>query len=218
MACDCQLSADSEIQVECYSTQLKQWPQFGKHILAQYNDNRVIVYQAFNPVIANYAVANQRFGGPEYKMDRMTWIKPNFLWMMYRSGWASKKNQERILAIHLTREGFEEILRKAYTVNREREENVERAAVNVRLQWDPDHDPMGQSVARRAIQLGLKHNVKERFINEFTVKIEDITSFVHEQHKFVESGELEKLLTPTERVYVPQDPTIPKLIELDSQE
>ena len=218
MACDCQLSTDSEIQVESYSTQLKQWPQLGKHILAQYNDNRVIVYQAFNPVIANYAVANQRFGGPEYKMDRMTWIKPNFLWMMYRSGWASKKNQERILAIHLTREGFEEILRKAYTVNREREENVERAAVNVRLQWDPDHDPMGQSVARRAIQLGLKHNVKERFINEFTVKIEDITSFVHEQHKFVESGELEKLLTPTERVYVPQDPTIPKLIELDSQE
>ena len=218
MACDCQLSTDSEIQVESYSTQLKQWPQLGKHILAQYNDNRVIVYQAFNPVIANYAVANQRFGGPEYKMDRMTWIKPNFLWMMYRSGWASKKNQERILAIHLTREGFEEILRKAYTVNREREENVERAAVNVRLQWDPDHDPMGQSVTRRAIQLGLKHNVKERFINEFTVKIEDITSFVHEQHKFVESGELEKLLTPMERVYVPQDPTIPKLIELDSQE
>jgi len=26
-------------------------------------------------------------------MNRMTWIKPNFLWMMYRSGWASKKNQ-----------------------------------------------------------------------------------------------------------------------------
>jgi hypothetical protein len=48
-----------------------------------------------------------------YNMNRMTWIKPNFLWMMYRSGWASKKNQERILAISLTRLGFEEILSKA---------------------------------------------------------------------------------------------------------
>ncbi len=40
-------------------------------------------------------------------MNRMTWIKPNFLWMMYRSGWAVKKNQERILAIKLTKKGFE---------------------------------------------------------------------------------------------------------------
>jgi hypothetical protein len=37
----------------------------------------------------------------------MTWIKPSFLWMMYRCGWATKPGQERVLAIQITREGFE---------------------------------------------------------------------------------------------------------------
>ena len=45
----------------------------------------------------------------------MSWIKTNFLWMMYRCGWASKKNQERVLAVRITREGFETILKNAFT-------------------------------------------------------------------------------------------------------
>jgi hypothetical protein len=28
----------------------------------------------------------------------MDWSKPNFLWMMYRSGWATKERRERIVA------------------------------------------------------------------------------------------------------------------------
>src|SRR4051812_17137799 len=27
---------------------------------------------------------------PPFKAGRMTWIKPSFLWMMYRSGWATQ--------------------------------------------------------------------------------------------------------------------------------
>lgn len=37
----------------------------------------------------------------------MTWIKPSFLWMAYRSGWGRKPGQERVLRIDITREGFE---------------------------------------------------------------------------------------------------------------
>ena len=33
--------------------------------------------------------------------------------MMYRSGWASKQGQERILAIDLKREGFDEIVKNS---------------------------------------------------------------------------------------------------------
>ena len=41
-------------------------------------------------------------------MERMTWIKPSFLWMMYRAGWGKKdENQKRILAIDISIEGFE---------------------------------------------------------------------------------------------------------------
>ena len=50
-----------------------------------------------------------------FSYSRMSWIKTNFLWMMYRCGWATKRNQERVLAIRITRQGFEEILSKALT-------------------------------------------------------------------------------------------------------
>ena len=36
------------------------WPPAGRHILAQYDDDTVVVYQAFCPNIADYAVKNQR--------------------------------------------------------------------------------------------------------------------------------------------------------------
>lgn len=41
----------------------------------------------------------------------MTWLEPSFLWMMYRSGCAQKEGQERVLAIDVTRSGFEWALR-----------------------------------------------------------------------------------------------------------
>jgi len=62
------------------------YPQQGRHILAQTTDDFVVVYQAFNMITAQYAVAHQKLGGPAYSFNRMSWIKPNFLWMMYRSG------------------------------------------------------------------------------------------------------------------------------------
>ena len=72
-----------------------------------------MVYQAFCPQIAAFAVKNGKFGGPGYSFQRMTWIKTNFMWMMYRSGWAGKRDQERILAIRLSLEGFDTILANA---------------------------------------------------------------------------------------------------------
>lgn len=96
------------------------WPEKGKHILAQYDDKTIVVYQAFNPQIAAYAVDNQKFGGKDYKFNRMSWIKTNFLWMMYRCGWASKDGQERVLAIRIGHEAFESILSQACTGAKEK--------------------------------------------------------------------------------------------------
>ncbi|WP_425365083.1 DUF4291 family protein [Eubacterium ruminantium] len=39
--------------------------------------------------IANEAVAKGAFGS-HFSMNRMSWIKPSFLWMMYRCGWCGK--------------------------------------------------------------------------------------------------------------------------------
>lgn len=70
---------------ERYLDQLAHWPTEGQHILAQFDDETIVVYQAYNEAIGRYAIEHQRFGGA-YSFSRMSWIKPNFLWMMYRSG------------------------------------------------------------------------------------------------------------------------------------
>lgn len=36
------------------------WPGKGRHILAQYDEDTIVVYQAYCPEIAEYAVRNQK--------------------------------------------------------------------------------------------------------------------------------------------------------------
>ena len=71
-----------------------------RNIYAVYDNKTIRVYQAYNNEIAGEALKLGKFGN-KFSLNRMTWIKPSFLWMMYRSGWASKQGQERILAIDL---------------------------------------------------------------------------------------------------------------------
>jgi hypothetical protein len=50
--------------------------------LAQFDDDSIVVYQAYNETIAAYAVQHQKFEGcPAFNTTRMTWVKTNFLWM-----------------------------------------------------------------------------------------------------------------------------------------
>ncbi|WP_428740137.1 DUF4291 family protein, partial [Sulfurimonas sp.] len=72
-------------EIEGYLQQASRWPSEGKVILAQYDAESITVYQAYNKSIGHYAAEHGVFGG-EFSFSRMTWIKPNFLWMMYRSG------------------------------------------------------------------------------------------------------------------------------------
>ena len=103
---------NTELVFERYETQLINWPDQGNHILAQHNNESVVVYQAYGPDIGKYVIENGEFGG-KFCYDRMTWIKTNFLWMMYRSGWGQKKGQEFVFAIHLRRKFFDKVLRSA---------------------------------------------------------------------------------------------------------
>nr|CAG4714426.1 unnamed protein product [Naegleria fowleri] len=76
-----------------YSEVRSGWPSEGNHIIASYTDHAVLVYQAFNDEIADYALKHQKFEGcPSYNETRMTWVKSNWLWMMYRSNYATKQN------------------------------------------------------------------------------------------------------------------------------
>jgi hypothetical protein len=63
----------------------------GKGTVKKLLEEYVVVYQAYKPSIAQFAVENQCLGGPDFSFNRMSWIKPNFLWMMYRCGGQRKK-------------------------------------------------------------------------------------------------------------------------------
>lgn len=189
-----------QLKTISYSDYESKVPQAGEHIIGQEKGKSIIVYQAFNPRISSFAVTHQRFGGSHYKYSRMSWIKPNFLWMMYRAGWASREHEQRILAIEIPKNHFEEILKEAvHSVFIEEiygtEEAWKAAMKNseVRLQWDPDHDIYGEKLARRAIQLGLRGSFLKNFGMEWIASIEDITPFVHEQKAIIDSGNLAEL-------------------------
>jgi len=190
-----------EFLTESYSAAQEAWPSTGKHILAQYDDESVVVYQAYNAQIANYAVEHQTFAEcPHYNPHRMTWIKTNFLWMMYRCGWATKDaNQTRVLAIWLKRSALDRYLQQA-TTNKKNP-----TGQTVRLQWDPDHLPKGgkHDGGRRAIQLGLKGVIG--FVSGADIlQIQDITAFVDEQRSRMTNNGTGELQVPRERIYEPE--------------
>jgi Domain of unknown function (DUF4291) len=195
-----------DLKTERYLDQEARWPQSGRHILAQFDAESVVVYQAYIPTIGHFAAQHGWFGGG-FSMSRMSWIKPNFLWMMYRSGWGTKENQEVVLAVRLKRSAFDVILRQAvhstflsevYGSQEAWKRSV--ASSDVRLQWDPDHDPAGRPVERRAIQLGLRGDVLARYAKEWLLEIRDISDFVCEQ-KANAVAPYDRLVTPTEDVF-----------------
>ncbi len=202
-----------------YTKYLKGIPKEGQHILAQQSETELIVYMAFNDAIANYAIENQVFGGDDFSFNRMSWIKTNFLWMMHRSGWGSKENQNRILAIWIKRTDFEKILEQAVHSSYQADiyhnhENWQTAlkTKKVRLQWDPNHSPHGNKEERKAIQLGLKDKILRLFATEMIVKIEDITDFVKAQKEILKTEGITKLLVAKEHVFIPNKTELQKTI------
>jgi hypothetical protein len=72
----------------------------------------------------------------------------------------------------------------------------------VRLQWDLDHDPSGNPVQRRAIQLGLRGEMLRRYGQEEVLSVEDVTRFAKEQARTL-TGDIQDLSVPAERTYRP---------------
>ena len=161
---------------------------------ATYDAATVRVYQAFSDDIADSALARGTFVSPPFKMERMTWIKPSFLWMMYRAGWGLKDDgQRRILAIDISREGLDWAL--SHSCPSHPDEGMSRDdwtklkdASPVRIQWDPERDLLLQPMEHRAIQIGLSKDAVRLYVNEWIRRISDVTQLAHEIHDLVEKG------------------------------
>jgi hypothetical protein len=209
-----------KITVKKYKEQILEWPKSGYHIMAQYDDEKIIVYQAYKKEIGEFAVKNQFFGG-EFSFNRMTWIKPNFLWMMYRSGWGTKEGQEVTLAIHLKISAFRNYLENAVYSSYDQIEGISHEEWRnelensiIRLQWDPDHDPHGAKQERRAIQIGLRGGFINAFAKDDILQIENISAFVKEQYEFVKNHQLENLMVPTQKPFAFENETLNKKLKI----
>lgn len=186
------------------------WPRDGEHVLAHFDDRSIVVYQAYRPSIGRYALEHGRFGGPDYSFNRMSWIKPNFLWMMYRCGWGLKEGQEVVLGLRLRREFFDAVLRQAvassFAASGMASQEAWAQAVagsDVRLQWDPDHAPSGAKLQRRAVQLGLRGKTLRALSEDGLLEVIDMSPFIASQRPFA-TDDSPELLMPVERVYRPK--------------
>ena len=189
--------------------------------MAHYDAETIVVYQAYRPSIGRHAIEHGVFGG-EFSYSRMSWVKPNFLWMMYRSGWGTREGQEVTLGLRLRRPFFDGILARAVASSFDQSGSTTHEAwkadiesSEVRLQWDPDHDPHGNAVARRAIQLGLRGPVLEAFGKNELLEVIDMSAFVAEQRQRLMSTGLAQLSTPVERTYISGEASIAERLKLD---
>ena len=152
-----------------------------RQVRAQFDDKSIVVYQAYGDAIADAALAAGTFV-PPFSMDRMSWIKPSFLWMMYRCGWATKPGQERVLAIRISRAGFEAALSESCLSHFDPAVHADEAswrrdleASPVRVQWDPERTLDGQPLPHRSLQVGLSGPALRGYVAEWIQDLDEIT-------------------------------------------
>lgn len=163
-----------------------------RQVRASFDAESITVYQAFGHEIADAALSAGRFVAP-FSLSRMTWVKPSFLWMMYRSGWASKPGQERVLAVRMSRAGFEEALGESCLSHFDPELHADHDAWReqlrvcpTRIQWDPERTLDGQPHPHRSLQLGLSGSAANRYVTEWIRGIEDITGTLERRRRGVD--------------------------------
>jgi hypothetical protein len=166
-----------------------------RQVRGVYTSDTITVYQAYPAEIAEPALVAGRLV-PPFKRSRMTWIKPSFLWMMYRSGWAEKLDQESVIAVEITRDGFEWALRHASLSHFDRRQHLDHAtwarrlkSSPARVQWDPERSLLLQPLPYRSLQLGLQGEAVDRYLDAWTVTVTDVTPLARSIHNLIRTGE-----------------------------
>lgn len=181
-------------------------------IRADHDARTIVVYQAYSAAVAGPALRANRFV-PPFSFNRMTWIKPSFLWLMHRSNWAQKSGQERILAVRITRAAWEEALAQAVLTTAD---PSAVATSPVHVQWDPERSLRGAALNHYSIQVGVGRGLIRRFAEEWVVGLTDVTPRVRRIAGLRQGGrsaQAQRLLPP-ERIY-PVPPAVAKNLRID---
>ncbi|KFY45799.1 hypothetical protein V494_00760 [Pseudogymnoascus sp. VKM F-4513 (FW-928)] len=193
-----------------------------REIRAQYDDETITVYQAYSESIAKAAVKEQKLSAsPDFSLQRMTWIKPSWAWMMYRSGYATKDvRQSHILALKMKHKNFQELLSLAVVCGGGALSEEDRARA-VRVQWDPERDPALGQLPYRSIQIGISKDISKKWSEEWIESIEDVTETATKLKQVVDGGEeldlqelIDRGIVPVEKPYiVPQE--LREILQMD---
>jgi hypothetical protein len=185
-----------------------------RQIRATHDDETITVYQAYPPAIGDAALRAGTFV-PPFKRARMTWIKPSLRWMAYRCGWGSKPDQERVLAIRISHEGFRWALAHSCLSDFHRDRYPDHATWSrqvrestVRIQWDPERGLRHEPLDHRAIQIGLRGEAVDRYVEDWISGIADVTPLMHTIAGLVRADRLDAAaaLLPAETAYpLPED-------------
>ncbi len=190
-----------------------------RQIRAVYDEDFITVYQAYPAAIAEPAVEQQRLdASPAFLTTRMTWIKPSWCWMMYRSGYSRKdKGQERILALRMRHEHFLALLecarvsdghhrvdqrdRRGEEANsggeeegKQEQDHQAKSELNMKrnpsvvVQWDPERGPRLQRLDYRSIQIGIPRGLSSEWVKHWIVDITDVTQRALDLAEFVRAN------------------------------
>jgi Domain of unknown function (DUF4291) len=181
-----------------------------RQIRADYDAQTIVIYQAYSPDIADPAVQAQRFV-PPFSFRRMTWIKPSFLWLMHRSNWACKPGQERILAVRITRQGWDHALSLG---NLTTGDPAALARAEVHIQWDPERSLHGAALNHYSIQVGIGSALARTFAGQWVTGLTDITPQARTIAELVRNGQAARArrLLPPERPYLVPGTTARRLL------
>lgn len=189
-------------------------------VRAHFTEKSVFVFQAFSKEIGTASVKAQRLVSP-FRRDRMTWIKPSFSWMMYRSGWGMKEGQEFILRIELTRSGFEWALSHACLTAFIKAKSSDYSSWKkslqerpIRIQWDPERTLLLEALPWRTIQIGIGSAATDMYVDEWLLGIEDFTQTARRVYEAVGVRDFDTAdhLVPPETPY----PMLPSIaMEID---
>lgn len=156
-----------------------------REIRAEFDNQGVYVYQAFRAEIAKSAVALGTFG-PDFSLNRFTWIKPSLGWMLYRSRYAENRGQEAILRIKIGHQDFQDILRQVVPAIFEPglspsvdDWHGKLKLHDLRFQWDPGRDLSMQKIPHlRSLQIGIGPSHIRQYVNNWIMEVTDVTEAI----------------------------------------
>lgn len=151
-----------------------------KDTLIQTQEGNIALFHAFSPT---YIKKNQ-LSKEDLNMNRMTWIKTSLLWTIYRSDWARKDKQERIVEVQTNPQYLAELIKKSVKTK-----DPQANTSEVLYQKDPDRAILGKTwnkgqdnywlSARRTMHLGIRGSELERYIDDIVPEnLTDITTTI----------------------------------------